>query len=63
MASFPLMDPASREINEEYFLWIPTRTSINPYTHTNWEDGPKGERRSPGVTPDSGFEVPPGEIT
>ena len=41
MTGFPLMDPDSGAINDDYFLWVPTRTTVNPFTHTNWEDGPK----------------------
>ena len=41
MTGFPLMDPDSGAINDDYFLWVPTRTTVNPFTSTNWEDGPK----------------------
>jgi C-terminal processing protease CtpA/Prc len=56
MAGFPLLDPATNEINSEYFLWVPTRNAVNPYTKTNWEDGPKKEGQKPGVVPD--IELP-----
>lgn len=56
MTGFPLMDSESKEINSDYFLWVPTRVTINPYTHTNWEDGPKKEGKKPGVQPD--VEIP-----
>lgn len=47
MTGFPLMDSNSRQINSDYFLWVPTRVTRNPYTQTNWEDGSKK-----GVQPD-----------
>jgi len=52
MTGFPLMDANTGAVNDEYFLWVPTRTTINPYTHTNWEDGPKKGGERPGVQPD-----------
>jgi C-terminal processing protease CtpA/Prc len=51
MTGFPLRNPESGAINEEYFLWVPTKTTINPYTHINWEDGPKKNGVAPGVKP------------
>lgn len=61
MTGFPLVNPDSREVNKDYFLWVPTRTTANPYTHTNWEDGPKKLGKTPGVEPDSGFEIKKGK--
>lgn len=56
MTGFPLMETAQTGINKDYFLWVPTKTTINPYTKTNWEDGPKKEGQKPGVRAD--VEIP-----
>jgi C-terminal processing protease CtpA/Prc len=56
MAGCPLMDSTTGAINDEYFLWVPNRTTINPYTHTNWEDGPKMAGELPGVRPNVAIE-------
>lgn len=54
----PLLDPTSTEevtFNEKFYLTVPIETSINPYSHTNWEDGPKKivPPVPPGVQPDA----------
>lgn len=63
MTGFPLTSPdsdatqeISQRVNPDYFLWVPDRTSVNPYTGTNWEDGPKKTGVKPGVKPD--IEIP-----
>ena len=56
MAGCPLMDSTTGAINDEFFLWVPNRTTINPYTHTNWEDGPKMAGELPGVRPNIAIE-------
>ena len=63
MTGFPLALPGSdiaqeisQRINPDYFLWVPDRTAVNPYTGTNWEDGPKKAGEKPGVKPD--VEIP-----
>jgi CubicO group peptidase (beta-lactamase class C family) len=51
----PLLDPNSVEtveFNPKFCLIVPNATSINPYSHTNWEDGPKKMGKPPGVQPD-----------
>ena len=62
MTGFPLVNP-DKTVNQEYFLWVPTKTTINPYTLTNWEDGRKKEGAKPGVQPDSGFVIPENKDT
>ena len=63
MTGFPLVtlganptQEISQRVNPDYFMWVPDRTAINPYTHTNWEDGPKLRGEKPGVKPD--VEIP-----
>ena len=63
MTGFPLTSPGSdatqdisQRVNPDYFLWVPDRTAVNPYTGTNWEDGPKKAGQEPGVKPD--VEIP-----
>ena len=56
MGSFPLMD-LSGGVDDDYFLWVPTKTARNPYTGTNWEDGPKADGNKPGVRPNITIEA------
>ncbi len=51
MTGFPLLDPVADKINSDYFIWVPTRNAVNPYSLTNWEDGPKKAGKKPGVVP------------
>lgn len=48
MLGYPLVaDSTTGKVNDEFLLFVPDRNAINPYTNTNWEDGPKK-----GVQPD-----------
>lgn len=67
MTGFPLTlasdatQALSQRVNPDYFLWVPDRTAVNPYTGTNWEDGPKKAGEEPGVKPD--VEIPTDQNT
>ena len=68
MTGFPLTSSGSdvtqdisQRVNPDYFLWVPDRTAVNPYTGTNWEDGPKKAGQEPGVKPD--VEIPTDQST
>lgn len=45
--TFPLVDPASGDINKNLMLHVPYARSINPISGTNWED-----QENKGVQPD-----------
>ncbi len=59
----PLFDPVSTDVtfNGKFCLIVPNAISINPYSNTNWEDGPKKEGNRPGVSPDKGYEISKGQ--
>jgi hypothetical protein len=39
VTTFPLIDNTTQEINSEFYLFVPTKNTINPFSQTNWEDG------------------------